>query len=139
MADRTFVDTNILVYDRDEADPVKHRRAHGAVTELWQNRNGRVSVQVCNEYFVTVTRRLKPGLSEESAWDDLEALSAWEPSPMDFKTLAKAREAQVRYRLSWWDSLIVASAFFGDCTQIYSEDLNPGQNYFGVRVVNPLL
>jgi predicted nucleic acid-binding protein len=138
MTGRTFVDTNILVYARDSGFPEKQRAAIGLLEELWTNRTGRVSVQVCSEYFVTVTRKLKPGMDESSAWEDVEALSAWDPFPLDQKTLVKAREGQILYGLSWWDSLIVASAFQGECERIASEDFAVGQSYFGIAVINPL-
>ncbi|PKL07862.1 MAG: VapC toxin family PIN domain ribonuclease [Spirochaetae bacterium HGW-Spirochaetae-7] len=139
MSDKVFVDTNILVYSRDAAFPVKQRICHELLAGLWKNRTGRLSVQVCNEFFVTVTRKLKPGLDECTAWDEIETYFAWNPEPIDYKSLRKAREAQVRYHMSWWDSLIVASAFFSECTTIVSEDLSSGQEYFGIRVVNPFL
>ena len=138
MIGRTFVDTNILVYARDSGFPEKQRAAIGLLEELWTNRTGRVSVQVCSEYFVTVTRKLKPGMDESSAWEDIEALSAWDPIPLDYRALAKAREGQKLYGLSWWDSLILASAFQGECERIASEDLAAGQSYFGVKAFYPL-
>jgi predicted nucleic acid-binding protein len=58
---------------------------------------------------------------------------------LDFETLRKARETELRYRLSWWDSLIVASALGAECTQILSEDLSAGQEYFGMRILNPFV
>ncbi len=139
MTDKVFVDTNILVYSRDAAFPEKRRICRELLIDLWKNRTGRLSVQVCSEYFVTVTRKLKPGLDEPTAWDDIETYSAWNPEPLEYKTLQKAHEAQVRYQLSWWDSLIIASAFFTECGTIVSEDLNHGQEYFGIRVVNPFV
>jgi predicted nucleic acid-binding protein len=139
MIDRFFVDTNILVYARDASFPGKQRQAHEILSRLWRERSGRLSVQVCNEYYVTVTRKLKPGLPPETAWSDLEALRAWEPVLLDFETLRKARETELRYRLSWWDSLIVASALGAECTQILSEDLSAGQEYFGMRILNPFI
>ncbi len=138
MSNRFFVDTNILVYARDAAFPEKQLRAHEVLSRLWRDRSGRLSVQVCNEYYVRVTRKLKPGLIPETAWNDLEALRAWEPVQLDFEILRKARETELRYGLSWWDALIVASAIRVECAQILSEDLAAGQEYFGVRVVNPL-
>ena len=137
MTDKVFVDTNILVYSRDAAFPVKQAICKELLVALWNNRTGRLSVQVCNEFFVTVTRKLKPGMDESMAWDEVEMYSAWDPEPLDIGTLRKAREAQVRYRISWWDSLIVASAFQAECSTIVSEDLSAGQEYFGIRVVNP--
>jgi predicted nucleic acid-binding protein len=137
MIDKTFVDTNILVYARDASCPAKQKIAYDLLGGLWRNRSGRLSVQVCNEYYVTVTRKLKPGLNETDAWRDLELYEAWDPLPMDVRTLRKAREVQLRYALSWWDALIIASAYFSECCLVVSEDLNPGQDYFGIRIVNP--
>lgn len=139
MTARTFVDTNILVYARDAAFPEKQSIAHELLGSLWRNRTGRLSVQVCNEYFVTVTRKLTPGLDEAEAWRDVEMYESWDPMPMDVRTLRKAREVQLRYGLAWWDSLIVASAFFAECGRIVSEDLAAEQDYFGIRVVNPFV
>jgi predicted nucleic acid-binding protein len=76
LSDNIFVDTNILLYSRDTSEPEKQAIATVMLTELWVMRNGRLSVQVLNEYFVNVTRKLDPGLSPEEAWDDIEALSA---------------------------------------------------------------
>jgi len=137
MIDKVFVDTNILVYACDAAFPAKQKSCHELLAGLWENRTGRLSIQVCNEFFVTVTRKLKPGLDESSAWAVIETYSAWNPEPLDYKTLTKAREAQVRYHISWWDALIIASAFYAECATIVSEDLSSGQEYFGIRVVNP--
>jgi len=137
MIDKTFVDTNILVYARDASFPEKQKIAYDLLGGLWRNRSGRLSVQVCNEYYVTVTRKLKPGLDEAEAWRDIELYEAWDPLPMDLRTLRKSREVQLRYGLSWWDSLIVASAYFAECNRVVSEDLNAEQDYFGIRVENP--
>ena len=137
MSDRTFVDTNVLVYAHDSAFPEKQSRAWERLDELWHTRTGRISVQVCNEYFVTVTRKLKPGRPEDLAWKDLLQYQAWEPVTLDFRLLERARETQVRYGLSWWDSTIVAAAYAAECTVLLSEDLSEGQEYWGIRVENP--
>jgi predicted nucleic acid-binding protein len=137
MIDNVFVDTNILVYARDASEPEKQSIAAKRMDELWDGRNGKLSVQVLNEYFVSVTRKLKPGLSADEAWDDIEALSVWEPLPMDLFLLQRGYAAQRRYGLSWWDSLIVAAAEASECTTILSEDLSHGAQYFGITVENP--
>ena len=103
MIDNVFVDTNILVYARDASEPEKQSIAAKRMDELWDGRNGKLSVQVLNEYFVSVTRKLKPGLSADEAWDDIEALSVWEPLPMDLFLLQRGYAAQRRYGLTWWD------------------------------------
>ena len=137
MSDNIFVDTNILLYSRDASEPAKQSIASDLLDGLWETRSGRVSVQVLNEYFVNATRKLDPGLSPEEAWDDIEALNAWKPLPLDMAILTRAFAVHRRYGLSWWDSMIVAAAEASACTIIYSEDLSDGANYFGITVVNP--
>ena len=82
MSALCFVDTNVLVYSRDASEPDKQPRAHEWLTALWRHRCGRTSIQVLNEYYVTVTRKLKPGLSEEEAWKDIDDLWAWQPATL---------------------------------------------------------
>jgi len=137
MSDSIFVDTNILLYARDTSESEKQKIAARRLDELWEKRSGRLSVQVLNEYFVNVTRKLKPGLSQEEAWDDIEALSVWEPLQIDIPLLQRGYSAQCRYGLSWWDSLIVAAAEATGCAVILSEDLAHGVDYFGIMVENP--
>jgi len=137
MSDNVFVDTNILLYSRDASEPDKQAVASARLDELWEKRSGRLSIQVLNEYFVNVTRKLDPGLSAEEAWDDIEALSAWQPLPLDMAVLTRAFAVHGRYQLSWWDSMIVAAAEIAGCSRILSEDLSDGANYFGITVENP--
>lgn len=139
MNDNIFVDTSILLYSRDVTEPEKQAIASAKLTELWDKRNGRLSVQVLNEYFISATRRLNPGLSSEEAWDDIEALSAWKPLPLDMATLSRAFAAQRRYELSWWDSMIVAAAEAAGCSRILSEELPSGAEFFGIIVENPFV
>jgi len=139
MIDSIFVDTNILLYSRDASEPAKQVIAARRLDELWERHNGKVSVQVLNEYFVNVTRKLNPGLSMDEAWDDIEALSAWDPVPMDMPLLKRGYAVQRRYGLSWWDALIVAAAEATGSATILSEDLSHGAQYFGITVENPFL
>ena len=139
MKDRIFVDTNILVYARDAGAGEKHTRAAALLEGLWRDRSARTSVQVLNEYFVTVTRKLKPGMPPDLAWSDIEALKAWEPVPTDWRLLEAARALQGVYALSWWDALVVAAAQRAGCSVLYSEDMADGADYGGVAVMNPLL
>lgn len=137
MSDSVFVDTNILLYARDASEPEKQAVASARLQELWEQRTGRLSVQVLNEFFVNATRKLDPGLAPEEAWDDIEALSAWDPVPLDLPLLTRSYAAHCRYGLSWWDSMIVAAAEAAGCTRILSEDLADGASYFGITVENP--
>lgn len=137
MPDNAFVDTNILVYARDPGAKTKHRIAFDLVDRLWTERTGRISVQVLSEFYVCVTRKLKPGLSEAEAWQDLELLRAWNPAPTDWKLMRRACELAQAHAFSWWDALIVASALAQDCKLLYSEDLQHGQRVDGLRIINP--
>lgn len=139
MIGNAFVDTNILVYSRDPTDLTKHEIAVKLVADLWLSRRGRISVQVLNEFVVTVTRKLKPGMTMDEAWADVSTLSAWEPVGMDWSLLELARMVQQEHSISWWDALIIAAANRSGCDMIYSEDLGAGHVYGGVRIINPFL
>jgi predicted nucleic acid-binding protein len=133
----TFVDTNVLVYARDTSEPDKQPRAAGWMEHLWRTRAGRTSVQVLNEYYVTVTRKLSPGLDQTTARNDVRDLGAWRPSVVEHATMAIAWDLEDRYSLSWWDSLVVASAMELGCDRLLTEDLQDGQQFDRLVVSNP--
>jgi predicted nucleic acid-binding protein len=137
MSDNAFVDTNILVYARDAGAGEKQVLAAALLDELWRSRRGRISVQVLNEYYVTVTQKLRPGMPQEAAWSDLVALRAWDPVPLDWPLMEQAHWLHGQYALSWWDALVVAAAEMADCATLYSEDLTHGAAYGRVQVINP--
>ena len=132
-----FVDTNLLVYARDSTEPAKQRQAHRWLEHLWTTRQGRLSWQVLQEYYVTVTAKLTPGLAPEDARDDVRALCVWEPLPTDDLVVEGAWRIQDRYGLSWWDSLIVSAAQILNCEVLLTEDLQHDQSMDGLRIVNP--
>ena len=137
MIATVFVDTNIFVYARDLAFPRKQSVARGWLERLWRDRTGRVSVQVLSEYYTTMTRKLRPQLLPEDAWEDVRALAAWRPQPVDLPVLERGREIERRFSLSWWDSLIVAAAQMQDCTLLLSEDLQDAMTIGNVTIRNP--
>src|SRR5215212_2582661 len=137
MNGRVFVDTNVLVYCRDETEAQKQDRAEAWVRELWQRRQGSVSYQVLQEYYVTVTRKLRPGLGPAEARADVRALLAWEPVETNDKLLEDAWRIEDRFGLSWWDSLIVAAAQASGANYLLSEDLQHDLVLDGVKVCNP--
>jgi predicted nucleic acid-binding protein len=138
MTALVFVDTNILVYARDPRDVMKRARASEWVRLLWSEERGRTSVQVLNEYYDVITRKHRPAVAREDAWDDVQLyLASWNPQPIDADVLKCARDNEARYRLSWWDSLVVAAAQIQHCALLLSEDLQDGANYGGVVVRSP--
>lgn len=132
-----FVDTNVLVYQFDESDPTKQQRAIDVMSVLWETRSGRLSHQVLQEFYVTVTRKLNPSLSRDRARDEIRDLLAWRPVSPAESLLEDAWNIEDRYGLSWWDSLIVASARAAGCIILLSEDLQAGLDIDGLRVMNP--
>jgi predicted nucleic acid-binding protein len=139
MTGPAFVDTNVLVYSRDAGAPAKQARAQALMNLLWESRLGRISQQVLQEYYVTVTRKFKPGLPKEDARDDVEALLAWQPLAATSAVFSKAWNIEDRYGLSWWDSLIVASALQCQCLILFSEDMQDGLEIDGLHIRNPLV
>ncbi|MHB8510616.1 MAG: PIN domain-containing protein [Actinomycetota bacterium] len=137
MTARVFVDTNVLVYARDSSDKSKNRRARDWLEILWRERSGRLSSQVLHEYYTTVTRKLNPGLTVEDARDDIRDLESWKPITITAHVLESAWLIEDRFRLSFWDSLIVAAANSMECKYLLSEDLQHSQDLDGVTVINP--
>lgn len=137
MTAPVFVDTNVLVYSRDARDAAKHARARDWVEFLWDTQRGRVSRQVLHEYYVTVTRKLKPGLEAEEARSDVRALFHWLTAIPPEVTIESAWTFQDRCSLSFWDALILGAAQSMGCGFVLSEDLPAGQELEGIRVLNP--
>jgi len=132
-----FVDTNVLVYARDAVEPRKQQRAHQWLEYLWKQRAGRLSYQVLQEYYVTVTTKLSPGLSKDEARDDVLALDVWTPLAIDANTMGGAWRIQDRFGFSWWDCLIVSAAQILDCEFLLTEDLQHNQSVDGITVIDP--
>jgi predicted nucleic acid-binding protein len=137
MSANLFVDTNVLVYSRDSSEPDKQRRAHLWVRELWRTGRGRLSLQVLQEYYVTVTSKLSPGLDATTARREVLAFSAWRPVAADVTLMESAWSLQDRFSLSWWDALIVAAAKRSGSRFLLTEDLRHEQTFDRLRVVNP--
>jgi predicted nucleic acid-binding protein len=99
----------------------------------------RTSIQVLNEFYVTVTRKLHPALPPDQAWALMEEVLEWEPQSVDAALVLGARSIEQRYKLNWWDCLIVAAARLQHCDVLYTEDLQHGATLDGVKIVNPFI
>ena len=137
MTDPCFVDSNVLVYARDRAEPGKQSRAHLWLEHLWQSHLGRVSTQVLVEFYVTATQKIKPGMEREMARRDVRRFLTWQPAVIDRAMIERAWSIQDRHVLSWWDSLVVAAAQILRCRYLLTEDLSAGQRFDELEVVNP--
>lgn len=135
MSGKSFVDTNVLVYAQDAADPEKQQRARDV---LRAHADGLVlSAQVLSEFYVVVTRRLTTPMDPEDAATAVDYLSEHPIIAIDEHVvrdgIALSRAAQV----SFWDGLIIAAARTGGCDSILTEDLAAGSTIGGVQIVNP--
>ena len=134
---RRFVDTNVLLYAHDDSAGTKRDQARTLLEQLWESRDGCLSVQVLQEFFVNVTRKIAKPLSAETAKEIVADLSHWHMHVPAADDVLGAIGIHQRAGISFWDGMIVHSAAEMGCAVVYSEDLNAGQDYSGVRVENP--
>lgn len=139
MSDKCFVDTNILMYAHDAAAGAKHERAKALVEELWRERTGVVSTQVLQELTVNLRRKAGKPLDPAATREVIVDYLTWQVVVNSGESILQALDLEQRYRISFWDALIVHAAEASGASVLYSEDLSNGQRYGGVEVVNPLV
>jgi predicted nucleic acid-binding protein len=132
-----FFDTNVLVYAAMGAakDEPKKKRALTLITAA----DFGTSAQVLQEFYVTVVRKAARPLSPAQALAWIEQWAVFPCQPIDHRLVRVAIAHSERYGISYWDGAIIAAAEALGATTIYSEDLNSGQRYGRVRVVNPFV
>ena len=135
MSDLVFVDSNVLIYAVDNANPKKHSVARLWRSELWKSRRGRVSFQVLQEFYANVTRKWP--MAREQAQAEIRNLLAWRPVAVNEHILEGAWRIQDQHHISFWDALIVAAAKASSCRYLLTEDLQADHDFEGVVVVNP--
>lgn len=136
-ASREFVDANILVYAFDASAGRKQQRAKALLDRLWQDGTGCISVQVLQEFFVTVTKKVASPLSADDAKARVRELATWRVFAPTAEDVLAAIELHTQARLRFWDALIVLAAAESGCDVLWTEDLSDGQLLRGVRVRNP--
>jgi predicted nucleic acid-binding protein len=136
MSAKTFVDTNILIYAHDVDAQAKHEAAKSVLRELWSQRIGVLSMQVLQEFYVNITRKIASPLPKDVARLVVNSYSIWciETTPAEIATAFRIEDES---RIGFWDALIVASAVKSGAERILSEDLNAQQRIAGVRIENP--
>jgi len=137
--DRVFIDTNILIYAHDISSGIKHQRAQQIIMDLWKSGLGLLSIQVLQEFFVSVTGKIPAPLDVEKAEKIVEDLLSWDVVMNDGKSLLEAIDIHKRYKYSFWDAMIIQAAIKGNASLLLSEDLNEGQIISGMRIKNPFL
>jgi len=138
MPGKYFLDSNIIVYAHD-IDKDRRQIAEQDILNGIVSGNAVISTQVLSEFFVTVTQKIKEPLSLPAAEAEVVLLSRLEVVPLDVLLVRTAIQLQRRHRLSYWDSMILASAMKGGCSEIHSEDFVHGRRYEGVIVKNIFL
>ena len=135
MSVRTFVDANVLIYAHDVDSKSKHATAKNILRELWTERTGVLSMQVLQEFYVNVTRKIRSPLPRDSARLVVTSYSIWcmETTPAE---LSLAFRIEDESRIGFWDALIVAAAVKSGATRLLSENLNLGQKIAGLRIEN---
>ena len=137
MTARFFVDSNVLIYSRDVVELEKQRRANDWLRRLWGLQCGRLSYQVIVESYAVLSGSQRIKLQADKARAFVTEFLSWNPLLVDATVLERGWRLQERYRLNWWDCLIVAAAQLTECTYLLTEDMQPGQNLDGLVVVNP--
>ena len=138
MSDRCFVDTNILVYAHDRSTGLKHERARLLIEELWNSGRGVLSTQVLQELCINLRRKSSRPLSVEETRRLVQDYLSWEVFVNTPASTIQALDLEVRYKISFWDALILQAAESSGVAILYSEDLATGQRYGSIRIVNPL-
>lgn len=136
MNGRTFVDSNVLIYAHDFKATKKNPIAKAVLFDLWNEGTGVLSMQVLQEFYVNVTRKIPSPLPKDSARSVVSNYAVWcvETGPAEIATAFRIEDEA---RIGFWDALIVSSAVKSGAARILSEDLNAGQLISGIPIENP--
>lgn len=139
MAEKIFIDTNILVYAHDRDAGEKQIRAARAVKQCWLDQSGVLSLQVLQEAYVTLTQKIKNPLPSETVRSLIQKYGHWEIVLLGVDDLMEAIDLQKKHQLSFWDALIVQAALRTECTRILSEDFSADRRISGLTIKNPFV
>jgi predicted nucleic acid-binding protein len=135
MPARSFFDTNVLIYSDDKAAPAKQRRALELIIDHRRTRTAVVSLQVLQEYFVTVTRKLR--VDAAVARRKVELLAEFDVAAPDVGDILAAIDLHRLHNFSFWDALVIRSAKQSGCTVLFSEDMQHARDIDGLQIVDP--
>ena len=136
-SDRTFVDTNVLIYAHDVDAGRKHEIAKDLLRTLWADRAGILSTQVLQEFYVNATRKIRKPLTKPEARSVVDTYASWCVEGIVTGDIVAAFQLEDQARIGFWDALTVAVAARGGARRIASEDLNDGQSIAGILIHNP--
>jgi predicted nucleic acid-binding protein len=134
-----FLDTNILVYAHDHAHQEKQSISERLILSGIEANTAVLSTQVINEWFVTITQKIKTPLPVKAAREEIVLLKALEVVELSYDMILQAIDLQVSKKMSFWDALIIVAALTAECRKLYSEDMQDGQKIGELKIVNPYL
>ena len=136
MKERSFIDTNLLIYTDDGANPIKQQQAIALLETGWNHKNMVLSTQVLQEYFSAATRKL--GIPLETAQRKIALLAQRvEVFSIEAEDIVLAIDLHRLHKFSFWDALIVRMAQKTACTVLYSEDMQSGRKLGNLMIINP--
>jgi predicted nucleic acid-binding protein len=135
MSDRSFFDASVLVYADDKAAPAKQRLAIELLAKHRRAGTGVLSLQVLQEYFVTITRKLNvdPSLARRK----VELLAEFDVVQPDLADVLAAVDLHRLHGFSFWDALVLRAAKEAGCKVLFSEDMQGTREIDGVKIINP--
>ena len=135
--DKTFIDTNIIIYAYDVTAGKKHETARIIISDLWDSGLGVISTQVLQEFFVNVVRKIPKPIDKQQAKEIVRDFLKWHVVVNTGDSIIDAIDLCLRFGYSFWDSMIIEAAIKGGATVLISEDLQDGQVVSGVSIKNP--
>jgi predicted nucleic acid-binding protein len=138
-ASRTFVDTNVLIYAHDPSETIKQPVATVLLGELWATRSGTMSTQVLQEFYYTVTRKVRQPLAPADAREVVAQYTSWPIVIIGPSLILSASKLHEQHSLSFWDALIVEAARVAGAGRLLTEDMQHGRLIEGVRIENPFM
>jgi predicted nucleic acid-binding protein len=135
MTATVFIDTNVLVYAASNA--VGDRAKRAVARQVLAESGIGFSAQVLQEFYAVAATKQRLGMTHEESLAVLQSLAAFPVWPVTRELVLEAVDAKQRFGISYWDAAILAAAKQMGCRVVFSEDLNAGQEYDGVKVVNP--
>ncbi len=137
MSDRCFVDTNVLVYLFDRDEPTKQAVARGLLERVTSGMDLVISTQVLQEFYVTVTRKLRLPLAPQEAYEAVARFSSFSTVHIDPTLVLDAIRMSQQHQVSLWDALVIESALTAGCDRLLTEDLHHGWEIRSLQVENP--
>lgn len=135
--ERIFLDTNVIVYAYDREAGRKHEIAKELLINLWNAGGGVISSQILQEFYVTVTRKIKRPLPVGTAMEIIEDFLSWDVIANDGEAVLKAVKIHTKEKISFWDALVIAAAHIGGAGILLTEDLSDGRRFENLVVRNP--